>query len=138
MIREFAWNWMEALSEYCGLSYVLHIEHLVQVMCSLRNLAANQKDGLNKLRFWGKAGHGHTGLEGSKGRKLQVLGTEADYYVAEAATDTFDGAFCVWLQAGVGLCMSGQAQRDGGDEDPDPDADQPGLKLKLGLLRHVT
>eukprot|EP00913_Durusdinium_trenchii_P018736 g17606.t1 len=72
-----------------------------QVMCSLRNLAANQKDGLNKLRFWGKAGHGHTGLEGSKGRKLQVLGTEADYYVAEA-------------------------QRDGGDEDPDPDADQPG------------
>eukprot|EP00435_Cladocopium_sp_Y103_P048505 s1277_g14.t1 len=55
-----------------------------QVMCSLRNLAAKEKDGLNKLRFWGK-----------------VLGTEADYYVAEA-------------------------QRDGGGDEPDPDADQPG------------
>eukprot|EP00440_Ansanella_granifera_P045098 gb/GFBE01048874.1/.p1 GENE.gb/GFBE01048874.1/~~gb/GFBE01048874.1/.p1 ORF type:complete len:443 (+),score=139.32 gb/GFBE01048874.1/:1-1329(+) len=39
-----------------------------KVMCSLRNLAAKEKDaGLVKLRFWGK-----------------VLGTEADYYVAEA------------------------------------------------------
>ncbi|CAJ1332552.1 unnamed protein product [Effrenium voratum] len=56
-----------------------------QVMCSLRNLAANQKDGLNKLRFWGK-----------------VLGTEADYYVAEA-------------------------QRDGGgDDEADPDAEASG------------
>ncbi|CAE7284343.1 pom1 [Symbiodinium natans] len=56
-----------------------------KVMCSMRNLAANQKDGLNKLRFWGK-----------------ILGTEADYYVAEA-------------------------QRDGGEPDEnDPDAEPPG------------
>ncbi|CAE7367766.1 dyrk2 [Symbiodinium necroappetens] len=41
-----------------------------KVMCSMRNLAANQKDGLNKLRFWGK-----------------IFGTEADYYVAEAQKD---------------------------------------------------
>jgi len=39
-----------------------------KVMCSLRNLAAAQKDaGLVKLRFWGK-----------------IMGTSADYYVAEA------------------------------------------------------
>lgn len=39
-----------------------------KVMCSLRNLAAKEKDaGLIKLRFWGK-----------------VFGTDADYYVAEA------------------------------------------------------
>ena len=55
-------------------------------MCSLRNLAAKEKDGLNKLRFWGKARH----LEGNDVagfavlKELQVLGTEADYYVAEA------------------------------------------------------
>lgn len=42
-----------------------------KVMCSLRNLAAKQKDaGLVKLRFWGK-----------------VFGSEADYYVAEAQRD---------------------------------------------------
>eukprot|EP00913_Durusdinium_trenchii_P014843 g13920.t1 len=74
-----------------------------QVMCSLRNLAAKEKDGLNKLRFWGKARH----LEGNDIpgfavlKEPQVLGTEADYYVAEA-------------------------QRDGGGDEPDPDADQPG------------
>mmetsp|Transcript_91702 Transcript_91702/g.268382 ORF Transcript_91702/g.268382 Transcript_91702/m.268382 type:complete len:433 (-) Transcript_91702:108-1406(-) len=39
-----------------------------RVMCSLRNLANKESEaGLNKLRFWGK-----------------VLGTFADYYVAEA------------------------------------------------------
>ena len=58
----------------------------LQVMCSLRNLAAKEKDGLNKLRFWGKARH----LEGNDIpgfavlKEPQVLGTEADYYVAEA------------------------------------------------------
>jgi len=42
-----------------------------KVMCSLRNLAAKEKDaGLIKLRFWGK-----------------VFGTDADYYVAEAQRD---------------------------------------------------
>eukprot|EP00931_Biecheleriopsis_adriatica_P088793 TRINITY_DN63027_c0_g1_i1.p1 TRINITY_DN63027_c0_g1~~TRINITY_DN63027_c0_g1_i1.p1 ORF type:complete len:438 (+),score=136.87 TRINITY_DN63027_c0_g1_i1:91-1404(+) len=58
-----------------------------KVMCSLRNLAAKEKDaGITKLRFWGK-----------------VLGTEADYYVAEAV-------------------------REGGgeEEDADPDAEKSG------------
>lgn len=58
-----------------------------KVMCSLRNLAAKEKDaGLVKLRFWGK-----------------ILGTESDYWVAEA-------------------------QRDGGGEEgeEDPDAEKPG------------
>jgi len=42
-----------------------------KVMCSLRNLAAKEKDaGLVKLRFWGK-----------------VFGQDADYYVAEAQRD---------------------------------------------------
>jgi len=41
-------NWCK----HFRLSFVHH----GQVMCSLRNLAASQKDGLNKLRFWGKAG----------------------------------------------------------------------------------
>jgi len=42
-----------------------------KVMCSLRNLAAKEKDaGLIKLRFWGK-----------------VFGQDADYYVAEAQRD---------------------------------------------------
>lgn len=39
-----------------------------KIMCSMRNLAAKESEaGLTKLRFWGK-----------------VLGTDADYYVAEA------------------------------------------------------
>eukprot|EP00429_Kryptoperidinium_foliaceum_P067176 CAMPEP_0176054900 /NCGR_PEP_ID=MMETSP0120_2-20121206/27322_1 /TAXON_ID=160619 /ORGANISM="Kryptoperidinium foliaceum, Strain CCMP 1326" /LENGTH=428 /DNA_ID=CAMNT_0017388377 /DNA_START=90 /DNA_END=1376 /DNA_ORIENTATION=- len=38
-----------------------------KVMCSLRNMAAKKQE-LNKVRFWGK-----------------VLGTDADYYIAEAA-----------------------------------------------------
>eukprot|EP00746_Dinoflagellata_sp_MGD_P163850 gnl/MRDRNA2_/MRDRNA2_92111_c0_seq1.p1 gnl/MRDRNA2_/MRDRNA2_92111_c0~~gnl/MRDRNA2_/MRDRNA2_92111_c0_seq1.p1 ORF type:complete len:442 (+),score=144.76 gnl/MRDRNA2_/MRDRNA2_92111_c0_seq1:88-1413(+) len=39
-----------------------------QIMCSLRKLAADQEaEGITKLRFWGK-----------------ILGTQADYYVAEA------------------------------------------------------
>lgn len=60
-----------------------------KVMCSLRNLAAKEKDkGLAKLRFWGK-----------------VLGTEADYYVAEAQRE-------------------GGGDADG--EDPDPDAEPSG------------
>eukprot|EP00434_Breviolum_minutum_P004863 symbB.v1.2.004290.t1/scaffold220.1/size262620/14 len=42
-------------------------------------------------------------------RTSQVLGTEADYYVAEA-------------------------QRDGGDDDPDPEADPPGLQPSLVSL----
>lgn len=59
-----------------------------KIMCSLRNLAAKEKDaGLSKLRFWGK-----------------VLGTDADYYVAEAQRE------------GGG----------GGDEEPDPDAEPSG------------
>jgi radial spoke head protein 4A len=42
-----------------------------QIACALRALAFKEKDnGLTKLRFWGK-----------------VLGTEADYYVAEAQKD---------------------------------------------------
>jgi len=40
-----------------------------KVMCSMRNMAAKQ-DGYTKIRFWGK-----------------ILGTNADYYVAEAARD---------------------------------------------------
>lgn len=42
-----------------------------QIMCSLRKLAADQEaEGIKKLRFWGK-----------------ILGTGADYYVAEAALE---------------------------------------------------
>jgi len=42
-----------------------------QIMCSLRKLAAdNEAEGIQKLRFWGK-----------------ILGTAADYYVAEASLE---------------------------------------------------
>merc|ERR1712196_673265 len=42
-----------------------------RIMCSLRNLAATEKDnGVITLRFWGK-----------------ILGSGADYYVAEAKRD---------------------------------------------------
>jgi len=42
-----------------------------KITCSLRSLAAKEKDaGLQKLRFWGK-----------------ILGTDRDYYVAEAQSD---------------------------------------------------
>ena len=96
----------------------------LKVMCSLRNLAASQKDGLNKLRFWGKANVSQNMLKQVERLKqsissihlivcfqstlrkcrlngTEVFGTEADYWVAEA-------------------------QRDGGDDEPDPDADPPG------------
>lgn len=43
-----------------------------KVMCSLRNMAAKQ-EGYSKIRFWGK-----------------IFGTEADYYVAEAAGGSGD------------------------------------------------
>lgn len=41
-----------------------------KVMCSLRNMAAKQ-EGCTKIRFWGK-----------------ILGTDADYFVAEAAGES--------------------------------------------------
>jgi radial spoke head protein 4A len=45
-----------------------------RIMCSMRNLAAKEKDnGVVTLRFWGK-----------------ILGTGADYYVAEAKRDAGD------------------------------------------------
>jgi radial spoke head protein 4A len=45
-----------------------------KVQCSLRNMAAAQLEGYTKVRFWGK-----------------ILGTDADYYVAEAEKDGGDG-----------------------------------------------
>lgn len=72
-----------------------------KVMCSLRNLAFKERDaGINKLSFWGK-----------------ILGTDADYYVA-------------------------QAQREGGAgvdeaEGADPDSEPSGTGANL-FTYHVT
>lgn len=41
-----------------------------KVMCSVRNLATRENEGIKQMRFWGK-----------------ILGTDADYYVVEAERD---------------------------------------------------
>lgn len=64
-------DFVEEADMFCWTGVGLDEMESYKVMCSMRNHAAKLEGGFNKLRFWGK-----------------ILGTDADYYVAEAARDS--------------------------------------------------